>query len=168
MSADQRRPGQSAKQRRDNGGLSDAERAFIANYVESGDLADGAKAAGSKSVSRKVLKVMGFRIRHRPHVAAEISRIHAEMQQQAVMTRREILMQLADNAEQARDEKQYAASNQALKMLGSEQHKMFSNDVVVSGPGGGPIEVTTRSALEAKLDELGKRLSSEPSRKTGD
>ncbi len=51
------------------------------------------------------------------------------------LTQREILSSLQDNADEAARKGQYAASNQALKMLGSEMHGMFREKVEIHDHG---------------------------------
>lgn len=116
-----------SRQRARNGGLTDRERAFPAHYVRTRNLADAALASGF-SGNRHTLRSVGYELRHRPDIAAEIERLDEQLAGQAVMTRREILDALAENVEAARSRGKFAASNQALKLIGHEQHGMWKPD----------------------------------------
>ena len=135
------------------GRLSDRQRRFIAAYVADPNATAAAEAAGYATPRTRAQKLLA-----QAPIAAAIAEARDKAAKKAEVDAEWVLKRLKANAVGALRDKDRAAANGALKLLG-ESLGMFAKKVEHSGPGGGEIahSVTvnvTRRFVHAQMGEL--------------
>lgn len=107
-------------------GTTPLEERFAVEYDRCRNYADAAKAAGSKATSRASLRQAGYDMFHTPQVQALLRDLHGEAEQEAKLTRAEILQGMRRNARLAEQEKQHATAVRAWELMGRD-HELFGD-----------------------------------------
>lgn len=124
--------------------LTPKEEQFAAEYLIDKDASNAARRSGySSRTSRQI----GYQLLQKPHVKAAIAKALKAQQTRALITADMVLKRIDRVAEKAEGKGDFAAANQANKLLGMH-YKLFTEKHEHGGIGGGPVVLQVTTADE--------------------
>lgn len=119
-------------------GLTHKEQRFITEYIVDWNATRAAIAGG---YSPRSASKIGSELLTKPHIKAEVSKALKDQEKRTLIAADAVLKRIDRVAQKAEAAGDYSAATRANQLLG-QHYKLFTDKQEISGPNGGPIEIT--------------------------